>query len=461
MKRFLLAISVMLILGCSLVFAGGRRQPSVTGSDGKVKLKLWSPPIETTEAGMKAWEFRIQEFKKRYPNVELELEQQPPGIDYRQAYDTALMAGTVPTVVTIFPPVDVPTRAKNGTIKDISTLVENWDLRQQGLVNSAFDEALVIDGKWYGIISTLYVAATPYNRVALREGGGDPDRLPKTWDEFAALGQRITDKSKPRFAYIMMGMEFNAWPFTPWVWSAGGEMVRPNPDGTYRVAFTEEPGIDAAVFWHDMVWKYNMTQRNVLEGWDELQDDMASGRGIFGWGMINYFSDNALNRYNVPQETFGIMPIPARNSSNQPYSLCGGTVYAWSPRITDEQAKAGWDFAQLISFDKDFMEAQWAYENTLVGINADIPGRIDMTQIKFEKYGAAWPRHWAREFDELSRVTKLEPYCANWNELKNIIAPHLQAILAREAITREEIRAILNTAARECYDQYPNSFRPR
>jgi ABC-type glycerol-3-phosphate transport system substrate-binding protein len=458
-KRLVLT-GLTLILGCSLAFAGGRRESSTSGG-GKVKLKLWSPPIETTEAGFKAWDFRIAEFKKRYPDIELELEQQPPGIDYRQAYDKALMAGTVPTVVTIFPPVDVPTRAKNGTIKDITGLVENWDLRKQGLVNSAFDEALQIGEKWYGIISTLYVAATPYNRAALREAGVDPDRLPKTWAEFAALGQRITDKSKPRFAYIMMGMEFNAWPFTPWVWSAGGEMVRPNADGTYRVAFTEDPGIDAAVFWHDMVWKYNMTQRNVLEGWDELQDDMASGRGVFGWGMINYFADNALNKYNIPQETFGIMPIPARDSGASPYSLCGGTIYAWSPRITDEQARAGWNFAQLMSFDKEFMEAQWAYENTLVGINSDIPGRTDMTQIKFEKYGTTWPRHWAREFDELSRVAKLEPYCPNWNELKNILAPHLQAILARENISRDEIKAILNTAAQECYDQYPNSFRPR
>jgi ABC-type glycerol-3-phosphate transport system substrate-binding protein len=147
MKRFVLLVSFVLVFSASLVFAGGGNQGSAAsgGSGGNVKLKLWSPPIETTEAGLKQWDFQIAEFKKRYPNVDLELEQQPPGIDYRQAYDKALMAGTVPTVVTVFPPVDIPTRAKNGTIKDVSSLVENWDLRKQGLVNSAFDEALVID----------------------------------------------------------------------------------------------------------------------------------------------------------------------------------------------------------------------------------------------------------------------------------------------------------------------------
>jgi hypothetical protein len=95
----------------------------------------------------------------------------------------------------------------------------------------------------------------------------------------------------------------------------------------------------------------------------------------------------------------------------------------------------------------------------MTGINQDIPGRTDMTQVKFGKYGTTWPSHWAGEFEALSKVTKLEPYCANWNELKNIIAPHLQAILAKEHITREEVQAILNTAAQECYDQYPNSFK--
>jgi len=46
-------------------------------------------------------------------------------------------------------------------------------------------------------------------------------------------------------------MEWSAWEFTAWVWSAGGEMVKKKEDKYWRITFNEAPGIDAVMLWHD------------------------------------------------------------------------------------------------------------------------------------------------------------------------------------------------------------------
>jgi ABC-type glycerol-3-phosphate transport system substrate-binding protein len=263
----------------------------------------------------------------------------------------------------------------------------------------------------------------------------------------------------PRFGYLLLGMEFNAWPFTPWIWSAGGELVRPNPDGTYRVAFNEEPGVDVAELWNQMIWQYRMTQRDVLKNWSDYTDDMQAGRGVFGFGQIEYYSSDAMSKYGIPPETFGIMPMPAKDSRTKQTALAGGEVWVFSPRASDAQTRAAFDFAVLASYDKDMLERRWAHQNTISSITSTIPGRTDMIDVKFNKYGTAWPRGWAEDFAALSQFARLEPFCLNWDNLKNILAPHLQEILLKEGITRTEIKSILDRAADECYSSYPAAFK--
>jgi hypothetical protein len=369
------------------------------------------------------------------------------------------MAGNAPDVTSMFPPVDIPTRAKNGTIKDITTLVNNWDLKKQGKVNPAFDEALLVDGKWYAIMDNLYLAATPYNKTALIAGGGDPNNLPKTWNEFVTVGQKVTDVSVPRFGYLLVGMEWNAWPFTPWVWAAGGEMVRKNSDGSYKIGFNETAGVDAGEIWNAMVWKYGMTQKDVLKDYSNLQDDFHAGRGVFAWGGVVDFALNAKEKYGLPFESFGVIPIPAKDANNKPAVLCGGGVWTFNPRIADVSLQAAWDWAMFNSYDQEFLEKKWAYDNTLTGIDDYLPASPELVDIKYSKYGIGWPANWGRENAAISAIAKLEPYCPNWNELKNILAPYLQQILLKEGITRNEIQQLLNQAADECYNSYPQSFK--
>ncbi len=447
---------VMLLLAMTSLFCA----PLFAAGSQKVKITVWGPLENYSEAEKKSWTFCVEEYKRRYPNVEIISIFSPAGTDYRQQYDKALMAGDAPTVTNLLPYVDVQTRAANGMIADITPFVNNFELKKQGKVNTAMDAALQYKGKWYGLMDYIYLAGTIYNKASLAKGGGDVDNLPKTWDEFAKVGQKITDLNAPRFGYLLLGMEWNAWPFTPWVWSAGGDMVIPNGDGSYRIGFADEPGVDAAEFWHDMIWKYKMTQKDVLKAWNDLRDDMQAGRGVFAFGRIDHYDSEAERKYGVPRSNFSIMPIPAKDKDHKPASIAGGNAWIFSPTATEAELKAAWDFVMLTDYDEEFQLKKWAYENSINGLTDRIPPRVDLVNKKFSM-ATSWPKGRAEAVAAVSATAKMEPSCANWNNLKNTLCPYLQKILLKEKISRDEIRSLLTAAANEAYANYPETFKKK
>jgi ABC-type glycerol-3-phosphate transport system substrate-binding protein len=437
-------------------FAKGAEETSV--KEDAVKITVWGPLENYSEAEKESWNFCVEEFKRRYPEIEIESVFSPAGTDYRQQYDKALMAGDEPTVTNLLPYVDVQSRAANGTIADISQFVENWDLKKEGKVNDAMDKALMYKGNWYGVMDYIYLAGTVYNKASLEAGGGDSENLPATWQEFIQVGEMVSDKMAPRFAYLLLGQDWNAWPFTPWIWSAGGDMVYPNNDGTYRVGFSDEPGVDVAMLWHDMIWKYGMTQKDVLKSWNDLRDDMHSGRGVFAFGRLDHYVDEAEKKYGITPETFGIMPLPAKDGSTKQTAIAGGNAWVFSPKASPEELEAAWKFVQLFDYDEEFQIKKWKHENSIGGLTNRIPPRADMIDQKFA-LATSWPEGWSEEAAIISKAAIMEPWCADWNGLKNIFAPYLQQILLDENITRSEAQAILKEAADEVYSTYPDSFK--
>ncbi len=59
------------------------------------------------------------------------------------------------------------------------------------------------------------------------------------------------------------------------------------------------------------------------------------------------------------------------------------------------------------------------------------------------------------EFAALNAVAKPEPFCAEWNSLKDYIVAPFQQILANPDITREEAQALLDECAEKLYTDFP------
>lgn len=429
------------------------------GAPKKVTIKFWHRVFgDSPEGERKALEYTLKMVKKNLKNINVVAEPITPGVDYRQQYDKALMAGDAPTVWYLIPPVDIPARAENGTIADITGLVDNWKMRKEKKVWNVFDNALKIKGKWYGIPYEGYVAATIYNKETIKAGGGDLKKLPKTWSEFGDMGKQLTSKEKGRFGYILLGMDWNAWAFTAWVWSAGGDMVIGNGDGTYKIGFQEDPGVNAALMWHKMIWEYRMTQTNVLESWADVQQDIQSGRGAFGWGDPGRYAEAAESKFGVKRDVFGIIPVPAKDKGGEPAALIGGQTWTFNPKATKAQLNAAFEFVNYVSYNEKFLTGLWKLRNNYGVLGPEIPGRFDLID---KKYALAnkWPANWKTEYARVAKVSKAEPSCPHWNDLKNAIAKPLQQICLKENITRDEVKEILTKTANELYAKYPESFK--
>jgi hypothetical protein len=52
-----------------------------------------------------------------------------------------------------------------------------------------------------------------------------------------------------------------------------------------------------------------------------------------------------------------------------------------------------------------------------------------------------------------------EPWCPNWNDLKNEIVKPLQTIYLTENITRDDAKKLLTDCAQTLCTKYPTSFR--
>ncbi len=138
--------------------------------------------------------------------------------------------------------------------------------------------------------------------------------------------------------------------------------------------------------------------------------------------------------------------------------FAGGEVWTMSPKATDAQQAAAWEVINYLSYDQAYLEGLWEKENEQGRLAATPSARVDLTAVKFSK-ATNWPAHWAEEFAKVSEVALPEPYCPNWNELKNEIVIPLQTIYLKEGITREEAQQLLDDCAELLYTNYPTSFR--
>ncbi|MDF2726083.1 MAG: extracellular solute-binding protein family 1 [Paenibacillus sp.] len=435
--------------------SGNAKTGGATDNHKEVTIVTWDKPGPTSpQWQVELYNKLMDSFNKKYPWVKVDAKTLAPGTDYLQKYDQALLAGDAPTVSGMFTDGNIKSRAKDGTLADISELVENWDLRKEGKVFTGMDDSLKINGKWYGVPSFLDLNYVVYNKKLIKEAGLDPNNIPTTFEEFGEYVGKITDPSKNRFGFGLMGMEWLAWPYTNIVWNAGGEMVTANSDGTGKLTFAEDPGVDAVMFWHDMVWKYKATQKNVLESWQDLMNDFTQGRTAMQWLNLSSFMNDYVNKYGGKLDDLDILTTP--HAKGKPsYNMGGGGVWGINPKATKEQKEAAFLYIVHNSYDLDSLKlkAETSASNNAPDINPS--QRLDFSPLDYAK---GMPESWKSKLSDIAKSAKVVPSFLNWNDVKNALVKPLQEIILKKDITREEAKAILQKCADELYKQYPNSF---
>lgn len=186
-----------------------------------------------------------------------------------------------------------------------------------------------------GIGFSLSTPILYYNAQLVKEAGGDPAKLPVTWDEVIRLASAINDPARARSGMFFDWTITGNWSWQGLVFSHGGSML--NADES-RVAFAEAPGKSAM----------NVLRRFVDEGKMADIQPAAMFQDFFAGRMgISMQSTAQLGRYN--REIGGRFPLVcARYPLSAPGARlpAGGNVAMMFTRDGARQ-KAAWDFIKF------------------------------------------------------------------------------------------------------------------
>jgi len=150
--------------------------------------------------------------------------------------------------------------------------------------------------------------------------------------------------------------------------------------------------------------------------------------------------------------------LPGKDEGGQQTAFAGGEVWTISPLADEAQSDVSWKIINAIDYDEEYLIHTWTLQDSWGALSAAPTARTDLVEKKFS-LATSWPAHWAPQLAALSPIAKPEPYCPNWNDLKNEIVIPLQTIYLKEGITFDEAKALLDECADTLYEKYPQAFR--
>jgi multiple sugar transport system substrate-binding protein len=190
-------------------------------------------------------------------------------------------------------------------------------------------------GKQTGIGFSLSTPILYYNADLVKAAGGDPDKLPASWDEVIKLAAAINAPAQNRGGMFFDWTITGNWSWQGLVMSHGGTML--NADES-RVAFTEEPGVKSM----------RLLRRFVDEGkMADIKPDTMFQDFFAGRMGISMQSTAQLGRYNREiggrfRLICGRYPRSAANARLP----AGGNVGMMFTKDAAKQ-KASWEFIKF------------------------------------------------------------------------------------------------------------------
>lgn len=239
MRRFAGILSVLLALSAWLpaVVAEAR-----TTEDGRTELLLWGVgPRERPQGQRRPMPNYVKAFQDENPDV-LVVEGSALRVEGGPGEGAELMAiagGTAPDVFDLFGR-KLQTYAQNGFLADLDPYIAQYQQEHgepyEGIyAPSAIWEACKFNGRYVGVPRAFYTLQLYWRKDLLRLAGVNPNVAPNDWDELFKLGMALTEPEGEvvvagrrmkgsRYGFLLFG---RAWPFTNFIWAAGGDLVRP------------------------------------------------------------------------------------------------------------------------------------------------------------------------------------------------------------------------------------------
>jgi multiple sugar transport system substrate-binding protein len=182
-----------------------------------------------------------EQFQELHPNITIDF-QDTPAEEITDKLLTQVAGGTAPDVAYLDQSVVVDFASRNALVNLEDYIAKSKAVKKDDYV-AAWRDAASYQGDMYGLPFDGESTGLFY-RTDLFEAAGIT-APPKTWDEFQAAAEKLTNKDEKKYGFILFAPEA-AYYWYPWLWQAGGRLL--SEDGQ-QIAFNNEEGKRAADFY--------------------------------------------------------------------------------------------------------------------------------------------------------------------------------------------------------------------
>lgn len=252
----------------------------------------------------------VKDFEKLHPNIDIQL-QAVSSANATTKLITQVAGGTAPDVAFV----DSSAVTEFGSRNALVNLDGYMAASQTSPANAfvpAFLQMAQYGGSTYGLPYDGETTALFYRTDMFEQAGiTEP---PKTWDEFQADAQKLTDPATKTYGFAVFAPEAEYY-WEPFLWQAGGHLT--TDDGN-SVAFNSEQGKQAADFYVGLR-QYSPQDYFAQTSWD--------GRVAFATGKVAMYEAGAWfggeMKSSFPQINgkWDVAPLPSG-----PTGICGTTV---------------------------------------------------------------------------------------------------------------------------------------
>lgn len=333
MNRKKLVILMILVLAVGTMLAGCGQ--TAAEPEGPVTIVYWR---SLTGVKGDVQDELAARFNEAQDDVIVDVQFQGEYGELVQKLQAAIAANDLPDMVLLDSPF-VALFAKDGILVPLDDLAADEEI---GTDLDNYMQGLLSDGYYKGQLYALpLMRSTPllyYNADMFAEAGL-PDRVPETWDEFKEFCDKLTivedGEVKQQGVSFTMGATSAHWYFQAAVYAYGGEVS----DEDFNILLTEEPALQAAKLWQDIVFEYGTGKAGVDEGGSH--GDFLNHRV----GMVFGSTGSMGGLIDKADFTLGAGMIPAQERRMVPV---GGSVIAMTSKDEAKQ-RAAWEFMKYMT----------------------------------------------------------------------------------------------------------------
>ena len=377
-----------LLLAALFIACGGGQK-----EEGPLTLTIWQTYNDQENA---LFEELLAEYQATHPDLIIQ-DTRLPFMGAEPKILTALATRTTPDIARVDGSF-VPKLATRNALINLDEL--GMEEIKEDLLPVALSSCLV-NGSAYAMPEQVNGLCLFYNKALFRQAGLDPQRPPRTWDEFIAFGKKLTDPQKGVFGF---GMRNSLWWTFPFFNTFGAPFL--SEDGT-RCVLNEQKGAQAFQLKVDLYRKHKIEGGGWRAG--GVRDDMGFQNSKYAMVFSGPWAVRGLQAAGI-EFGVGLIPEgPAGTSTN----VGGNDLVIFRSCQHPQEAL---EFLKFMA--SEAVQARWCNELGQIPVNVKAEKHLDFEQHPY-----------LRVFVEQMKTAIPRPPIPNYDELENIMNPEMQAAL--------------------------------